>query len=354
MAYDPEHFMRRCLELAENGLGSVAPNPLVGAVVVHRNKVIGEGFHQKYGSAHAEVNAIRNVKDEGLLEESTLYVNLEPCAHTGKTPPCTDLILTKRIPGVVIGSIDPNSLVAGKGIDRLKNAGVEVLQGVLEKDCRELNRRFFTFYEKKRPYIILKWAQTTDGFMDIERKTRDPIGVNWISNAISQTLVHKWRAEEQAIITSSQTVLLDDPQLTVRHWEGDNPLRIVLDSQLKVPQHARILDHSAITWVINAKEQKNRGNIEYLKIEKTPRLLPDLMDVLYRREIQSLIVEGGRALLMSMLKAGLWDEARVIVGEKKFVRGLKAPEIEIPYNMRERILRDWIYIYRNPSTLHFV
>ena len=339
--------MQRCLELAGNGLGSVAPNPMVGAIIVNRGRVIGEGYHQKFGFPHAEVNAINAVQDKSLLRDSALYVNLEPCAHTGKTPPCSDLIVKSGIPSVVIGTIDPNSLVAGKGIEKLRKAGIEVILGVLEEDCREINRRFFTFYQKKRPYIILKWAQTTDGFIDVKRKEKDPIGINWISNSLSQVLVHKWRAEEQAIMVGSNTVQLDDPQLTVRHWQGKNPLRIVLDSHLKLGKSSRVFDSSAQTLVFNRKLNRVEGNIEYIKQEYEKDFPERIMDFLYTRDIQSLIIEGGKMLLESFLEKDLWDEARVIIGMKQFGRGLSAPEIKASPIAQDFILQDKLFTYRN-------
>jgi diaminohydroxyphosphoribosylaminopyrimidine deaminase/5-amino-6-(5-phosphoribosylamino)uracil reductase len=345
--YKPEFFMERCLELAGNGLGSVAPNPMVGAVVVCNNKVIGEGYHQKFGMSHAEVNAIKAVRQKALLAKSTLYVNLEPCAHMGKTPPCSDLIIETGIPKVIIGTIDPNSLVAGKGIEKLRKAGVEVLSGILKDECREINKRFFTYYEKRRPYIILKWAQTSDGFMDVERKPGDPIGVNWISNSLSQTLVHKWRAEEQAIMIGSNSVLFDDPQLTVRHWRGANPLRIVLDNNLKLSEKTRVFDPSASTLVINGQIERVSGNIEHIKLKKNDKSLEQIMEQLYKREIQSLIVEGGKKLLESVIAKDLWDEARVLVGAKHFGRGLKAPVIQNQPILQETILNDKLLLYRN-------
>lgn len=345
--YKPDFFMERCLELAGNGLGSVAPNPMVGAVIVCNNKVIGEGYHQKYGMPHAEVNAIKSVQQKTLLNKSTLYVNLEPCAHIGKTPPCSDLIIEKGIPKLVIGTVDPNSLVAGKGIDKLRKAGVKVESGVLENKCRELNKRFFSFYQRKRPYIILKWAQTLDGYIDIERKSGDPIGVNWISNSISQTLVHKWRAEEQAIMVGSNTVLIDNPQLSVRHWSGKNPLRIIIDNNLKLPAGAKVFDPSASTLVINGQMEKVTGNIEFVKLRNDDQFLESIFNFLYDREIQSVIVEGGKKLLESLIEKNLWDEARVLIGDKEFGKGLKAPVIKKQPLFKESIIRDKLLYYRN-------
>jgi diaminohydroxyphosphoribosylaminopyrimidine deaminase/5-amino-6-(5-phosphoribosylamino)uracil reductase len=347
--YNPEIFMHRCLELAANGLGSVAPNPMVGAVIVCDEFTLGEGYHQRYGEPHAEVNAINSVKDQSLLKKSTLYVNLEPCAHMGKTPPCSDLIINRGIPRVVIGTSDPNSLVAGRGIEKLKKNGIEVVEGILVKECRDLNRRFFTFHEKKRPYIILKWAQTADGFMDVERNPGDPIGINWISNTLSQTLVHKWRSEEQAIMAGSKTVLLDDPRLTVRHWRGRSPIRVLLDNKLQIPSIAKVMDQSVPTLVLNRQENKLEGNTEWIKISTGSDLLERTLQILYEREILSVIVEGGKILLESLLARNLWDEARVLIGKKTFGKGLKAPEIELAPLFHEEILQDKLLVYTNYS-----
>lgn len=339
--------MSRCIDLGKGGLGSVAPNPMVGAVIVHNNKVIGEGYHHQYGASHAEVNAINAVPDKSVLRESMLYVNLEPCAHMGKTPPCSDLIIASGIPQVIIGTIDPNSIVGGKGIEKLRKSGAEVKLGMLENECRELNKRFFTFFQKKRPYIILKWAQTSDGFIDAERKAGDPVGINWISNSISRVLVHKWRAEEQAILVGSNTVLADNPQLTVRHWQGKNPLRIVIDGKLRIPKQAKVLDQSSDTIVINESVDKVSGKITYMKVECDSHYLENILNILYQREIQSVIIEGGKRLIERFIERNLWDEARVIIGQKQFVKGLKAPVVDQETVNEESIINDKLLIYRN-------
>ena len=347
--HNQEFFMKRCLELATNGLGYVAPNPMVGSVVVCDNRVIGEGFHQKYGMPHAEVNAIQSVKDQTLLKRSTLYVNLEPCAHMGKTPPCTDLIIEKGIPKVVVGISDPNSLVAGRGIEKLRKSGIEVTDQVLPVQCRDLNKRFFTYHKKKRPYIILKWAQTSDGFMDVIRKPGDAVGVNWISNATSRKLVHKWRAEEQAILAGTDTVIYDDPELTVRLWEGNSPLRIIIDRNLRIPQSAKVFNNAVPTLIFNGSIAKIQGNTEFIKLEKESDPLKQIFEEMYKREILSVIIEGGKKLLMSFLEKDTWDEARVIIGRKKFSNGLKAPEIEISPRFQETIQDDNLLVYMNNS-----
>ena len=316
--YDHELFMQRCLDLAENGLGRVAPNPMVGAVVVHEGHIIGEGYHHRFGGPHAEVLAIEAVRNPSLLTESTLYVNLEPCAHQGKTPPCTNRIIRERIPRVVIGTVDPHSLVAGKGIQKLRDAGVEVLVEVLTDSCLKLNRRYFTFHKKKRPYLILKWAQTLDGFIDMEREPGTPIGINWITAEISRTLVHRWRSEEQGILVGTKTVLYDDPKLNIRNWEGHDPVRIVLDRHLTLPSDRQVFDGTLPTLIYNSRITKEEGLTEWVKAEfSLTDLFPVLTD-LYQRNILSVMVEGGRALLDFFLLNDLWDEARVFTGQKYF------------------------------------
>lgn len=337
--------MMRCLELAKQGMGNVAPNPMVGCVIEHQNQAIAVGYHEKFGEAHAEVNAINSVLDKSLLKESTLYVNLEPCSHTGKTPPCADLIIQHQIPNVVIGCIDSYSKVAGKGIEKLKAAGINVAVGVLEKKAKELNKRFFTFHNKKRPYIILKWAETKDGFIDIERHCEERSSLNkntanqskdcfvprndvdnWITSSFSKKLVHQWRSEEQAIIIGTNTALNDNPKLTVRQIEGKNPLRVVLDLNLRLPEHLHIFDRSTPTLIFNSLKSEQQHNLEFVKIDKTKDLLPQILDELYQRSILSIIVEGGTQLLQTFIDSNLWDEAKVFIGEKEFKSGLKAPK----------------------------
>jgi len=326
MIKEDEKYMRRCLELAKLGIGEVAPNPMVGSLIVYDGKIIGEGYHQKCGEAHAEVNAINSVKNPELLEKATLYVNLEPCAHHGKTPPCSDLIVRKKIPRVVIGCVDSFAKVAGKGIEKLKKGGCEVMLGVLEKESRWLNRRFFTFHEKKRPYIILKWAETKDGFIDKKRNSEETVEQNWITNQISKKLVHKWRTEEAAFMVGRETVKKDNPQLTVRDWTGRNPVRIVLDQHLKLSTGLKIFDDQAKTLIFNAKKEEIKNNLHYLKIDYTKEVLPQVLQRLYELEIQSVVVEGGEKLLTSFIEADLWDEARIFIGNKYFKQGVKAPE----------------------------
>lgn len=320
-----ETYMQHCLQLAERGLGNVAPNPMVGSVIVHENKIIGEGYHQQYGQAHAEVNAMNAVGNKDLLQYATLYVNLEPCAHYGKTPPCADLIIKHKIPNVVIGSVDFHSVVNGRGIEKMIKAGINVTVGVLEEECKLLNKRFFTFHQKKRPYIILKWAQTEDGFIDRKRYQETLDRPLQISSAESRKLVHLWRSQEQAILAGTNTALLDNPQLTVRDCEGKNPLRIVIDKELKIPQHYRLLDKSSATLVFTAFEKASENNLEFIKLDFEKPVLAEILKDLHNRNIQSLFVEGGAHLLNSIIQAGLWDEARVFVASETIGDGIKAP-----------------------------
>lgn len=321
----PETFMQRCLDLALLGMGEVAPNPMVGCVIVHQGTIIGEGYHQKFGQPHAEVNAIRSVRNPEWLAQSTLYVSLEPCSHFGKTPPCSDLIIQNRIPHVVIGTADPFAKVAGKGIERMQKAGIEVEVGVLEKECRQLNRRFFTFHENKRPYIILKWAQTLDGFIDTDRtETQHP---TWITNELSKRLVHKQRSEESAILIGTNTAEYDNPSLTIREWTGNQPVRMVIDRIQRLDQGLHIFDSTAPTWIFTAEENVDSGTLKYIRLDFNQDILPQLLAALYERDILSVIVEGGSILLNSFLEAGLWDEAFVYTGNQFFGKGVRAPNI---------------------------
>lgn len=325
-------YMRRCLELARLGQQSVSPNPMVGAVLVHDNQIIGEGFHQKYGGPHAEVNAIHSVnsKDSHLIEKSTLYVSLEPCSHHGKTPPCSDLIIRSNIPKVVIGCMDTYSEVAGKGIEKLKNNGIDVTVGILEAEARELNKRFFTFQEKKRPYIILKWAQTVDGFIDMERNNSRP-QINWITEPETQQLTHQWRAEEDAILVGYQTVLNDNPSLTVRAVDGKNPKRIILSSEENIPQNSKVRDNEVETFFLDP----HQNSIE------------EILTFLYKESIQSLIIEGGKRTLEKFISANIWDEARILTGVSEFKSGIKAPLIGGKLINQTTFGKDLIQVYQN-------
>lgn len=319
-----QFYIKRCIELAENGLGTTYPNPMVGSVIVYDGKIIGEGWHKKSGEPHAEVNAINSVKDQSLLSKSTIYVSLEPCSHFGKTPPCCDLIIKHKIPNVVIGTVDPNSQVAGTGIKRLLENGVNVTVGILEKECIELNKRFFTFHNKKRPYIILKWAESSDGFIaPLAKDEKKPV---WISNEFSRQLVHKWRSEEQAILVGTNTVLDDNPKLDVRDWHGQNPIRIVLDKNGRISQSHHVKDNSIKTIIIT--EQENLSATENCIYENAifdSKLTKSIISILHKYGIQSVIIEGGRQTLQTFIEDDLWDEARVFKGNKHLKEGIKAP-----------------------------
>lgn len=337
-----EFFMSRALELAEAGLGNVSPNPMVGCVIVCDDRIIGEGYHERYGSAHAEVNAINSVEDQSLLSKSTLYVNLEPCAHYGKTPPCADLIVKHQLSKVVISNEDPNPLVSGKGIERLKNSGIEVKTGVLKNTGKELNKRFFTSQLKMRPYLILKWAETKDGFI-----ARENFDSKWISNPNSRQLVHKWRSEEDAIMVGTNTARHDNPLLTVRDWEGRNPVRVVIDKRLALDPKLNLFDGTVKTFCFTEIENQGEGtpSVEYIYL---PELTNGLMlNELSKRGIQSMIIEGGSKLLQTFIDLNLWDEARVFVGEKTFGSGISAPRLRTSEKTETKIFEDRLMIYTN-------
>lgn len=321
-----EKYMARCIELARGGTGHVAPNPMVGAVVVHNGKIIGEGFHRRYGQAHAEVNAIATVQDETLLRDATLYVNLEPCSHYGKTPPCAELIIRKGIPRVVVGCLDPFPEVSGRGIRMLRDAGVKVVTGILEKEARALNFAFMTFQQQKRPYIYLKWAQSADGFIDAERAdaTTPPVV---LSSPETLRRVHRLRSEVAAVMVGTRTALLDNPSFTTRHWTGSSPVRIVLDRSLCLPTSIRLLDGTIPTLVFTACKAESRPNVTYVPIDFGQAVLPQVLHYLYKQKLNSLLVEGGTRLLNSFIEAGLWDEARVETAPVLLRKGVKAPSI---------------------------
>lgn len=337
-----EKFMKRCVELALNGLGTTYPNPIVGSAIVHNGAIIGEGWHRKAGEAHAEVNAVNSVKDKSLLAESTLYVTLEPCSHFGKTPPCCDLILDNRIPNVVIGCVDPNEKVAGKGIAKLRASGRNVTVGILERDCIELNKRFFAFQNKKRPYVILKWAQSHDHLLAPLQKTQNkPI---WLTNTFSRQLVHKWRTQEHAILVGTQTAIDDNPSLTARDWHGNNPIRIVLDRSHRIPKENHIFDSQAKTIAISEQP------IDFVQTELVSfdaNLAAGICDALWRNDIQSVIVEGGRRLLQTFLDSGMWDEARIFTSKTRLEKGIAAPDFFADPEQRMDIMGDELLIYRN-------
>lgn len=314
-------YMFRALQLAKIGLANAMPNPSVGAVIVHKDTIIGEGYTSAFGGSHAEVNAINSVKNQELLKESTLYVTLEPCSHFGKTPPCANLIIDKKIPKVVIGCIDSFTKVAGKGIQLLKDYGIEVLTGVLEEECKASHKRFFTFHLKKRPYIILKWAQSTDGFIaPIKKNEQKPV---WLSNNYSRQLTHKWRSEEMAILVGKNTVIDDNPSLTTRHWKGKNPVRLFIDTQNEMGNSYQILNEEALTYRFT-KNKKSKIDV-VIPFEHT---VQEICDFCFEKNLQSVIIEGGRQTLQSFIDAGLWDEARVFETKLELQQGLSAPTLK--------------------------
>jgi diaminohydroxyphosphoribosylaminopyrimidine deaminase/5-amino-6-(5-phosphoribosylamino)uracil reductase len=343
-----ERFMFRCLQLARYGNNNVAPNPMVGALVVHNGQIIGEGFHHRFGDAHAEPNAIRAVENPELLKESTLYVSLEPCSHYGKTPPCADLIVRSGIPKVVIGTVDPNPKVAGRGIEIMRKAGITIKVGVIEEQCRVLNKRFFTFHQYKRPYVFLKWAQTHDGFLDILRTKPEEPPLQ-ISNRITKLLTHKIRSENQSILVSTNTVLLDNPSLTVRNWGGKNPIRLAIDRKNRIPAHYHLLDGNVRTIIFSESPNYNISNVEYISMEGESINLNILLQKIYERNIHSILVEGGSKLLNSFIESGLWDEANVEVSPEQISIGIPAPTINLQPVSRQNIEgHEWMS-FLNPT-----
>ncbi len=337
-----EFFMQRCIALALNGKGSVSPNPMVGSVIVYNGEIIGEGYHKNYGQHHAEVNAINSVKDKRLLAESTLYVNLEPCAHFGKTPPCSNLIIEHKIPKVVIGCIDTFSEVAGKGMLRMIEAGIEVTVGVLEKESRELNKRFFTFHEQRRPYIILKWAKSKDGFIAPKNQTV-PF---WMTSSESKKLVHQWRAEEDAILVGRITAEKDNPSLTVREVKGENPTRIVIEKDLKLSADLNIFNNKAKTLIFNTIKTKEIDSNHFIKIDFNS-LIESVLQELHKQNIQSLIIEGGSKTLQSFIDKNLWDEARIFTANKELLEGVESPNIIGEITEEREIDGDVLEILKN-------
>lgn len=341
-----ENYINRCFQLANLGLGNVSPNPLVGCVIVYNDRIIGEGYHQKYGEPHAEINAINSVENRELLKQSTLFVNLEPCSHLGKTPPCANRIIDEGIPKVVISNFDSNKKVSGRGIEILRNNGVEVIERVLESEGRNLNKRFFLYHEKNRPYIILKWAQTKDGFVDIDRNMKNKNQQYWISNYILKMIVHKWRTEEDAIMIGSNTAINDNPKLNVREWHGPNPIRIVIDSNGNLKSDLNVFNNEQKTIFFTQNIYPNINNIEQIKLPLQNNI-NFVLENLYKNQIQSIIVEGGKKLLETFINENLWDEARVITGDKYFHNGLKAPILRKSPNETNEYLNDTLTTYYN-------
>lgn len=336
--------MRRALELAALGRGYVSPNPMVGCVIVHEGRIIGEGWHRKYGEAHAEVNAINSVENQALLTESICYVTLEPCAHHGKTPPCADLLVAMKLKKVVIAVVDSNPLVGGKGIKKLKEAGVEVEIGCLEEEALEQNVHFFTMMDKKRPYIILKWAETADGFV-----ARSNFDSKWISNEYSRSLVHQWRTEEDAILVGSNTAAYDNPSLNVRSWVGNDPLRIVIDRKLSLKSDLNLFDQSIPTILYNCQKTGHEGKLEWVKLDEAD-FIESLVKDLGQRKVQSLIVEGGATILNAFIEAGLWDEARVFTSSVEFGDGIPAPKLSQQSTVSD-VMGDELRIYKRTRSL---
>lgn len=340
-----EQYMRRCIALAECAKGLTYPNPMVGCAIVHEGKIIGEGYHRKAGEGHAEVNAIASVKQHNLLKQSTLYVSLEPCAHYGKTPPCAKLIIDCQIPKVVVGCVDSFSAVAGKGIEMLRNAGIEVVVGVLDKECRKLNRRFFTFHEKQRPYVILKWAESADGFVDSMRdETNLP---TWLTDEECRRLVHKQRTEEQAIMIGATTALLDRPKLTARLWHGNQPTRIIIDPNLRVPHDIQLFTDGNPTIVINKTRNSVEANVKFIACDFEQNATTNILKILHAESLQSVIIEGGTKTLQSFIDADLWDEAFVYKGFTTLGRGVAAPQIERRATTENLIGANQLFIYCN-------
>lgn len=349
-----EKFMWRCLELARCGAGHTEPNPMVGAVVVRDGEIIGEGYHRKCGEGHAEVNAIASVRNESLLRDATLYVSLEPCSHYGKTPPCAELILRKGIPRVVVGCMDPFPAVSGRGVKMLREGGVEVVTGVLEREAWELNHVFMTVQTLRRPYIRLKWAQSRDGFIDKDRTSAATSPVVF-STPETQVRVHKMRAESAAIMVGTRTALLDNPSLTVRQWSGPSPMRVVLDRGLRIPGEYHLLDGSQPTLIFteenHAKMLPKREGVTYVGLNYSLPILPQILDELYNRKLNSLMVEGGAILLNSFLKSGLWDEATVETAPLELGSGVKAPVIQQPATETTFCSAHRIDIYRRKHSV---
>ena len=345
--------MKRCIDLAKNALGQTYPNPMVGCVIVHEGKIIAEGWHHKAGEPHAEVNAIQNLKDESLIKNSVLYVSLEPCSHYGKTPPCADLIVSKGFKKVVIGTSDPFAKVKGRGIQKLMNHGCQVILGVLEDECLALNKRFMTFHNKQRPYIILKWAESADGFLSPfiygKDTTQNPV---WLTNAYSKQLVHQWRSEEQAIMVGTNTALMDNPSLTTRLWDGKNPVRVVIDKDLKLLKDTKLFSEDANTIVFTkqAVEKNNPSHISYYQLDFEKPVLPQLLEILHELEIQSIIVEGGRFTLQQFIDQNLWDEARVFKSPIMLYNGTKAPRFDTKSYISKNIIEDELRYFFNEKS----
>jgi diaminohydroxyphosphoribosylaminopyrimidine deaminase/5-amino-6-(5-phosphoribosylamino)uracil reductase len=342
-----EKYMQQCLDLALKGLGAVSPNPMVGAVLVYEDRVIGTGYHERYGEAHAEVNCLHSVleADKSFIAASTLYVSLEPCSHFGKTPPCADLIIANKIKKVIVACLDPNPLVAGRGVEKLEAAGIEVVTHVLEQESRKINKRFIVFHEQKRPYIILKWAVSVEGNFCPSDKSSF-----WLSNDESKKMVHQWRSAEDAILVGSGTALADNPSLTVREWQGRNPVRVMLDRDLKTPLHFNIYNEEANTIVFNLHKNEERGYVQWIQLP-LKNFIEAAMKKMYDLHIQSVIIEGGLDILNQCMSLRYWDEIRVIQSNTSLIDGLKAPKIQEKSLHQQQLKQDLIYYYHNEQNL---
>ena len=339
---DHDYFMQKCLDLAAKAFPNNIPNPMVGCIIIYDNKIIGKGYHKKFGEKHAEVNAIESIKNKKLLLKSTLYVNLEPCSHFGKTPPCVNMIIKYKIPNVVIGCVDSNSKVSGQGIQKLKDAGINVTLGILEEKSRDLNKRFFTFHEKKRPYVILKWAKSKDGMIAPKNQN----GSFWMTSKESKKLVHKWRSQEQAILVGKNTVIKDDPQLTVREIKGNNPIRIIIDKKLQISQDKKIFNNDALTIIFNEVINKEVNSTKFLQIS-FDNLIDNILLYLFKAGIQSIIIEGGQKTLKSFIDINKWDEARIFTTKKILNEGLISPKLVNLKGEKKQIGDDTIEIIHN-------
>ncbi len=340
-----EEYMHSCLELAVKGLGHVAPNPMVGCVIAGENGVLGEGYHEKFGGAHAEINALNSLERTASLKNATLYVNLEPCAHHGKTGPCSDAIINSGIKRVVIGCSDPNPLVKGKGIDKLQKHGIEVVTGVLERECSDVNKRFLTYHHKKRPYVILKWAQSADGFID-RKRSREETRTK-LTQEEADIMVHRWRSQEQAIMVGTETVEMDNPELTTRKVTGKSPVRIILDRTLRIPAEFKVFNSSAPTIVITEQAKGGNHTAEFISLKFDGTLLPRILNELHKREYQSVIIEGGEKLLNSFINLDLWDEAKVFYTNQKLGDGIKAPNFPFRPKCEIRMGNDTLTLFGN-------
>jgi len=343
-----QYFMNRCIELALKGRGYVSPNPLVGAVIVVDNEIISEGFHEKYGESHAEVNAINKIKDKNVLKKATIYINLEPCAHFGKTPPCASLLVRSNFKRVVIGMLDPNPLVSGKGIQMLTQANIATTVGILETECKKINSRFITFHSKKRPYILLKWAETKDGYIDLERVNDQPRTINWISQPTTQTFTHQWRAHEQAILVGWKTILYDNPSLTTRAYYGKSPIRIIIDPALKSPKESIVYTDELPLYILNLKKNDASTTKKFIQLKDFE--IQTILDALFKLNISSVIIEGGKYTLEQFISSNVWDEARIIIGNTSFEKGLASPKLKQTPQREIKIEEDRIIFYSNLET----